>query len=287
MAFPASVVKVMIASPGDVEEERQIAREVLYDWNCVHAEEKKAVLLPIGWETHSTPEMGDRPQAIINKQILLSCDILVAIFWTRLGSPTGKAASGTAEEIEEHLNAGKHAMLYFSSKPVSLDRVDRQQYAALEEFKAAYIQRGLVDKYTTNDEFRNKLYRHLVQTMNRVRFVPEYVDSEHMLEVNADMPVLSETARTALLEASVDPSGNILRADFDGGLAFLINGKEFPEEQNPRSMARWEAAIQELENSNLLIDRKGLREVFHVTEEGYRVAEILRADPSAATAASP
>ena len=61
------------------------------------------MLLPVGWETHATPAMGDRPQAIINKQILAGCDLLVAVFWTRLGSPTGAAASGTVEEIEEHL----------------------------------------------------------------------------------------------------------------------------------------------------------------------------------------
>jgi hypothetical protein len=42
-----------------------------------------------------------------------------------------------------------------------------------------------------------------------------------MLQGQAGVPVLSETARTALLEASVDPTGNILRTDFDGGLAFF------------------------------------------------------------------
>jgi hypothetical protein len=50
---------------------------------------------------------------VINRQVLADCDLLVAIFWTRIGSPTGSALSGTVEEIEKHLKAEKPAMLYF------------------------------------------------------------------------------------------------------------------------------------------------------------------------------
>lgn len=71
--------------------------------------------------------MGDRPQAIINKQLLEQSDLLVAVFWTRLGSPTGATNSGTVEEIEEHLAAKKPTMLYFSSAPVRPDSVDNEQ----------------------------------------------------------------------------------------------------------------------------------------------------------------
>jgi hypothetical protein len=80
MAYNAIVYKVMIASPGDVIAERAIVREVLAEWNTVHADSRNTVLLPVGWETHSSPTMGDRPQAIINKQVLKDCDLLVGAF---------------------------------------------------------------------------------------------------------------------------------------------------------------------------------------------------------------
>jgi hypothetical protein len=32
--------------------------------------------------------MGERPQQILNKQILATCDVLVGVFWTRLGTKT-------------------------------------------------------------------------------------------------------------------------------------------------------------------------------------------------------
>ena len=63
--------------------EREIARQVIYDWNAAHAESEKAVLQPIGWETHSYPEMGEPSQEIINRLVIKS-DILVAIFSSRL-----------------------------------------------------------------------------------------------------------------------------------------------------------------------------------------------------------
>ena len=114
VTYAATVVKVMIASPSDVLEERRVIREAIDVWNTINADDRKIVLMPLGWETHSSPEMGDRPQAIINEQLLKDADLLVAVFWTRLGSPTGTAPSGTVEEIEKHLAASKPAMIYFS-----------------------------------------------------------------------------------------------------------------------------------------------------------------------------
>jgi hypothetical protein len=86
--------------------------------------------------------MGDRPQELINRQILRDADILVAIFWTRLGSSTGRSASGTVEELEEHIAAEKPVLIYFSRTPVTPDSVDREQYAALTEFRRSLQTRG-------------------------------------------------------------------------------------------------------------------------------------------------
>ncbi|MBI1832025.1 MAG: DUF4062 domain-containing protein, partial [Planctomycetes bacterium] len=165
MPFRAKVIKVMIATPGDVAKERQLARDVIYEWNGIHSEDKDIVLIPVGWDSHASPEMGDRPQAIINKQVLKNCDLLIAVFWTRLGSPTGKFASGTVEEIEEHLKAGKPAMIYFSSAPVRLESVDEKQYKALLKFKDECRQKGLIAEYDLPVDFKEKLHKQLAHTV--------------------------------------------------------------------------------------------------------------------------
>jgi hypothetical protein len=88
MTFPATVVRVLIASPGDTGQARLLLRDVLQEWNSLHAEDSSVMLLPVMWERDATPEMGDRPQGIINRQLVDASDILVGIFWTRLGTPT-------------------------------------------------------------------------------------------------------------------------------------------------------------------------------------------------------
>jgi hypothetical protein len=69
MSYRATVFKVMIASPGDVASERTLIREVLAEWNAIHPEARKLVVLPVGWETHTSPAMGEPPQAIVNRHI--------------------------------------------------------------------------------------------------------------------------------------------------------------------------------------------------------------------------
>lgn len=172
MPHTAKVYKVMLASPGDVATERQVIREVVHEWNTVHSEDRDIVLMPVGWESHSSPSMGDRPRAIINRQVLAECDLSIAVFWTRLGSPTGKSPSGTVEEIEEHLKVGKPAMIYFSSAPVHPESVERKQYKALLHFKEQCRKRGLVESYDSISEFKEKLRRQLAQTVIRA-FAPK------------------------------------------------------------------------------------------------------------------
>src|SRR5690349_14932759 len=103
--------RVLIASPCDLAEERQAATEVVHEWNTQHAAAESIVLLPIKWETHAMPETGVRPQEAINQQLVRSSDILVGLFWTRLGTNTGVAESGTVEEIDQFVTSEKPAML--------------------------------------------------------------------------------------------------------------------------------------------------------------------------------
>jgi hypothetical protein len=279
MSYNAAVLKVMIASPGDVAAERHAVREVLQEWNFMHSEDKGLVLLPIGWETHSTPEMGSRPQEIINRQVLANCDLLVGIFWTRIGSPTGKAESGTVEEIDEHCNAGKPAMLYFSSAPTPPESIEPQQYATLKAFKEECRKRNLVESYKSVGEFREKFARQLSQTINRA-FPAK--NGSNTLTV-AGLPRqeasvrLGNEAKALLLEAAADPHGIVLRLHDSTGLGIQTNGKRLSETRNPRSEARWEKAIQELEALGLLTSKSYKREVFDVTDEGYRAADAFAA----------
>jgi len=152
---------VLVASPTDCDAERKLIPEVVHYWNAVHSRETGAILEPVLWETHSTPEMGDRPQGIINRQLGDISDLLIGTFWTRLGTKTGAAESGTAEEIEEFRKAGKPVLLYFSQQPAVLATVDQQQLQGLLDYKNRLASEGLFSTYASLSELRTDLYRHL------------------------------------------------------------------------------------------------------------------------------
>jgi len=99
MAYDSRVYRILIASPSDVLEEREAAVRVMQDWNDLHSNNRRVVILPLRWETHTAPEYNVRPQEAINRRIVDDCDLVVGIFWTKLGTPTGEADSGTLEEI--------------------------------------------------------------------------------------------------------------------------------------------------------------------------------------------
>lgn len=155
--FEAKVYKVLVASPGDVSEERDAVSDVIAKWNHLNAEVNQVVLLPVRWETHSAPLMGDRAQGVINDQVVRSCDMAIGVFWTRLGSPTGASESGTTEEIDWFIENSKPVMLYFSSRSIEPAKLDIDQYSALKEFEKRMQKIGLTGSYSSISDLREQL----------------------------------------------------------------------------------------------------------------------------------
>jgi len=271
MPFNATVLRLMIASPGDVQTERSIVRDVVSDWNSTDGSHRGTMLLAVGWETDVAPEMGDSPQHIIDNRILKDADLLVGMFWTRLGTPTASYASGAVEEIEEHVKAGKPAMLYFSSAPAPLDSVDPDQYRALKAFRDSCKPRGLFETYADVDDFRRKFSHDLQIVMNSDRFGSFAASTA--TKPAAAPSALSKEATALLAGAAADGAGVILFDRFGGGAEISTNDKTFNEDSAPRTIALWEGAIEELEKSGYVRATSDKREVFEVTRVGYAAAD--------------
>ena len=280
MSYEAEVFNVMIASPGDVKAERAQVREVIHEWNAVHSKSRKIVLLPIGWETHSAPEMGSGPQEIINRQILEKCDLLIGVFWTRVGTATTQYASGTVEEIEKHVDGGRPAMLYFSNQPAALDTVDHEQYKLLTEFKKTCRQRSLYEGYEDLSDFRNKFARQLQITINEndIFKVEGALGGKELSSGHSTLPNLSYEARSLLKEASKDSHGTIMHIRYIGGTDIQTNGRNLIDSSERRDVAKWESALAELLKFELVIARGSKGEVFEVTNLGFSLADTLGAD---------
>ena len=169
VSFSATVFRVLIASPGDLSQERQTIEEVVHGWNASHAADEGMVLLPVRWEIQAVPEYGDHPQAIINRRLVGECDMLIGAFWSRVGTPTGVAESGTVEEIEQFARARKPVLLYFSSKQIDLDRIDADQLVRVRELRARLEKVALVGQFASIEQLESRLTRDLIVQMRRLR----------------------------------------------------------------------------------------------------------------------
>lgn len=294
MAYQAQVLPIMIASPGDMLDARRVVRDVIHEWNYVHSLPTNLVLMPVGWETHASPDLSGRPQEIINERVLKDCDLLIGLFWTKLGTPTGKAASGSVEEIERHLAAGKPAMIYFSSEPVAPASIDAAQYAALQDFKRWCQSTGLIEEFENLPDLAAKFTRQLQLTLRDNPYLRAQAQratgSGLHSSSNGDRVVvitegtrsepdhsLSDEAKELLIEAAADKSGNVLKAQYIGGSHIQTNGKQFGRGADARAWARWEFALEQLVNERLLRSAGSKGEIFTVTKEGFELADLLRA----------
>jgi hypothetical protein len=86
---------------------------------------------------------------------------------------------------------------------------------------------------------------------------------------------LSEEAKL-LLKAAAEHDGIIMRLPHLGGTDVQARGRNFVDSKDARTIARWEAAVDELEEHELMQDKAGKQEVYFVTHEGFRVADGLK-----------
>lgn len=202
----AEVLNILIASPSDVASERDVVEKVILEWNASHFESMGVILHPIRWESHAYPASGDRPQAIINKQIVESGDILIGIFGYKLGTPTGAAQSGTIEEIEVFRKAEKYVALYFSTADIPRS-TDRAQLDALEAYKKERQKDTLYFEFEDAADLRAHLSRQLPKIIDEVRKRPDHLgmpkapDSPPLPSANSanNRPITSSSQDSLLL----------------------------------------------------------------------------------------
>lgn len=102
MAGVRRFVKVFLASPGDLAEERKAAKAIAEDFNSQLADALGYQVELVGWED-TLPGVG-RPQEIINRD-LDGCDLFVGMLWKRWGTPPGTEpyTSGFEEEFNRSM----------------------------------------------------------------------------------------------------------------------------------------------------------------------------------------
>jgi hypothetical protein len=276
MSYDAKVLEVMIASPADVLDEREAVRGTLAEWNSAYSRDRRTVLLPVSWDTHSGADLGGRPQQLINDRVLSRADVLVGIFWTRIGSPTGKAISGSVEEIEAHHQQGKPVMLYFSNRPAPPHGLDHAQLDEVAKFRKWAEARGLISAFDSLADFREKFRHHLALNLNDNSYLkaqrPAPPAAASQRAGTWGRPVTLSNEEVELLGAAADDDQASIQVLKTMAGAMVGTGKrQFCEAGNNRESARWEGAVQSLVRHGLVKDVSGGRGVvFQLTDAGYK-----------------
>ena len=290
------MLNVLISSPSDVNAERDAVEKALREWNVNHRKNRNIMLEPVRWETHSYPAMGECPQGILNNQIVKDADLMIGIFGSRMGTPTGTAPSGTCEEIEEVRKTGRHVALYFSDAPVARN-ADREQFDALEAYRKSLAKEGLYFTFTSPDDLYRIVTNHLPRIVDEVEDklrkneivspVTKHEPTIRQPEVRVqfvtrarsmnlrDGDELSPKEMELLWEAARSSSGEIYHSMTMDGEGLRANGRHFLVGATPRSASEWLSALRGLEDRGLIEPLSEDHDFFRVTGEGYTLSDTL------------
>lgn len=164
-------LRMVVASPGDVQTERKAVNKVAEELNHGIAADRNLRLEVIRWETDTYPGFHpEGPQGQVDTGLRIQdCDIFIGIFWQRFGTPVADAQSGTEHEFqiayESWQRQGRpHIMFYFKDRarhPQSVEAA--RQLVKVKEFQEKYEKEGLLWRYTIAGSFETLLRTHLTR----------------------------------------------------------------------------------------------------------------------------
>lgn len=271
--FQANVYKIMIGAPSDIKEEVDIAINVINHWNYLNSEIQKVVCLPLHWSISSYPEAGKHPQKVINNQVVSKSDLLICVFGSKLGTPTDDYASGSVEEIEEHLQAGKPVMIFFK-RVVDINNCDIEQITRLKKFKESIGNNALYADYDDATDFGNILTDKLTLCIN-ANFVKDKIIINGLeWEEIGDNCKLSEFEKERLKAWTSVDNPDFFQVHFEGGgCIYGLGAVNQYQIQNGKEKIEWDAFFEKLLSLGLIKIKgydKNANPIYQLKTEAYK-----------------
>lgn len=156
-----NLIKLFISCPNDIKDEIDSIRLIVDDINKTFGHQNSYSLECLNWSTDTYTQIGDDAQDVINTQLDPQYDILVGIFWQKIGTPTKRDKSGTIEEINRAIaNSSKEFLIYFkNTPPESLNDLDLDQLAKVKSFKNDLSKKGVLYKEFNSTKIFESLFR--------------------------------------------------------------------------------------------------------------------------------
>lgn len=161
--------RVFISSPGDVEQEREAAEEIIIDVNRTLRETLHVCLDVVMWEDFP-PEANEKTiQNRINEKVV-TCDFFLLILNKRYGSSEcGERLSNTEREVNAMLDSKRKFIFLTYCKAVKEDKklLKDPQYCKLLELKKRLGKNhnALMKEFKNTHDFEEKFTHHLYETI--------------------------------------------------------------------------------------------------------------------------
>lgn len=165
------VLRVVVASPGDVQAERNLVRDVADELNQGIAADRGLRLEVIRWETDAFPNYHPGgPQGLIDPVLgIEDSDFLIGIFHKRFGTAGKDGQTGTEHEIRKAIEARKkkdlpHIMLYFKTQEFyPKTRKEYDQFGQVLRFRDDLPEEIFWWEYEEISDFERLLRGHLTR----------------------------------------------------------------------------------------------------------------------------
>lgn len=166
------LLRIVVASPGDVNTERDCVEGVAAELNRGLADVLGLRLDVIRWETDAFPGFNAAgSQGHIDTALRIEeSDLVVGIFWKRFGTPVADAASGTEHEIRNAYRSWEKSgqpqiMVYFNQiPPLNPTSEESAQWQQVKQFQRdPLFKQGLWWNYDGADAFEKLVREHLTQ----------------------------------------------------------------------------------------------------------------------------
>lgn len=178
--MPSTITKykIFLASPSDVQDERDSIDDVIKELNLTFGKERDIHLELLKWETHSAPAIAiNHPQEIINTDLGQDYDLFIGLIWKKFGTPTNEADSGTEEEFLNAYNRflenpnSLQILFYFNSKPVSMNDMNPEQLLKIQNFRKDIGNKKnvLYWEYQDTQQLNSFLRIHIPQRIKELR----------------------------------------------------------------------------------------------------------------------
>jgi DNA-binding FadR family transcriptional regulator len=212
------IIRVFIASPGDVAAERQVVEDLVVEFNdgMGRAPDREFVIQTLNWKKHSGPGvhlLGAQGQ-IDQRLRPWDCDAMIVILWSRIGE---NILDGSETGTEHEMNSAferwisspepKKPQIFTYVKSAAIPQVSMnlKQLERLEVFKQQFepggrYQQATYTTFTTPSEFKDQLRRDLTEFL--LVDSPEVLATEKLAKTLVGIQPSSHSIVVCLVEAT-------------------------------------------------------------------------------------